>query len=408
MVTIFEKIQELDNERFRTPIVVDYDKDYYGELELRYKEIIETINGCEDEILKKEVSNITNKLLEAIQHWYSGEVSESYSDVSIAVSDILKSKWKDFIPDNVNANDAFKNYARHQNEDNLEDRDDYKAFLYEKVNFYRCRVSKDKKHFSSKDMLHIPFDKRGLVSNQRFSIDGVPCMYLSTSSYCCWKELDMPDDNDLYLSHIYLDKKVKLFNLAVNLDFLKNNSNPTDLDDGLFNFNQEDFISSYFKVWLISLACSFSVKEENRIFKSEYIIPQLVMYELKKNNIDGVIYYSHKFGEEISNSWFCPKNLNIAIVSEYDTNDSESKVSLVDKVDITDAINYGEFKQLDNKVCNKINSKARKSKDILNSKQNRVPIAGMYHRYEDTDFYKFEEYIKGLRAINEEKKECHN
>lgn len=404
MATIFEKIQELDNERFRTPIVVDYDKDYYGELELRYKEIIKTINGCEDEILNKEVSNITNKLLEAIQHWYSGEVSESYSDVSIAVSDILKSKWKDFIPDNVNANDAFKNYARHQNEDNLEDRDDYKAFLYEKVNFYRCRVSKDKKYFSSKDMLHIPFDRRGLISNQRFSMDGVPCMYLSTSSYCCWKELDMPDDNDLYLSHIYLDKKVKLFNLAVNLAFLKNNSTPADWGDGLFDFNQEDFISSYFKGWLLSLACSFSVKEENRIFKSEYIIPQLVMYALKKNNIDGVIYYSHKFGEEFSHKWFCPKNLNIAIMSEYDPDDSKSKVSLSDKVDITDAINYSEFKQLNSKACNEISRRARKSKDVLSSKQNRVPIAGMYHRYEDTDFYKFEEYIKGLRAINEEKK----
>lgn len=37
-------------------------------------------------------------------------------------------------------------------------------------------------------MYHIPFDKRYLIGNERYSLTGFPTFYLSSSIYSCWEE----------------------------------------------------------------------------------------------------------------------------------------------------------------------------------------------------------------------------
>ena len=54
---------------------------------------------------------------------------------------------------------------------------------------FRARVQRegDAPPTIRKDMFHIPFEKRHLVSGQRFSIHGVPSVYLGESIYdCLW------------------------------------------------------------------------------------------------------------------------------------------------------------------------------------------------------------------------------
>lgn len=49
------------------------------------------------------------------------------------------------------------------------------------------RVRKSERPLSTrKDIFHIPFNQRHLVSAQRYSVAGLPCLYLGTSLYICW------------------------------------------------------------------------------------------------------------------------------------------------------------------------------------------------------------------------------
>ena len=58
---------------------------------------------------------------------------------------------------------------------------------------YRARKCDTYDLFCRTEMMHIPYHKRHLISNQRFSLSGYPCLYLGTSIYGCWEELERPD-----------------------------------------------------------------------------------------------------------------------------------------------------------------------------------------------------------------------
>ena len=66
---------------------------------------------------------------------------------------------------------------------------------------------------SRKDMFHVPFEKRRLVQNQRYSIAGLPCLYLGSSIWICWEELGRPSLDSLSISRFQVVEN------AVVLDF---------------------------------------------------------------------------------------------------------------------------------------------------------------------------------------------
>ncbi|WP_052675768.1 hypothetical protein [Paenibacillus sp. IHBB 10380] len=45
------------------------------------------------------------------------------------------------------------------------------------------------------EMFHIPFELKGRAATQRYSIPGLPSLYLGSSCYICWEELHRPDLN---------------------------------------------------------------------------------------------------------------------------------------------------------------------------------------------------------------------
>lgn len=389
MNKVFDIIKNLSTSCFKTPIYIKEDNMYYDDLESKYQLLINEFSTVENMPIIIEAKEMINKLLSAIKNYFEGEIFSAYQNINCIVKDLIKS---DLCYESVNKHYAFKNFISRQ-----KNRGDYSSkvmqeYLNEKVDFYKGRVCNNLKSPSSEDMLHIPFNKRGKIATQRFSIPGIPCMYLSTSVYCCWKELGAPEDKDFYVTHVELND-LKIFNLAVNLNFLQDCINTQDKISDDFNFNINELISIYFKVWILNIATSYIVEEKERNFKSEYIIPQFIMMSLKENNIDGVVYYSKKLDEH--RMWTTPKNLNLAILSEYHAENSE-QISLKKKVKNTEPISYREFKNLSDIYIKKIMDKAVNKKDILNDFKNTVYMAGEYHAYKNTDFYRFEEYIKGL------------
>ena len=57
--------------------------------------------------------------------------------------------------------------------------------------FYRMRSADNYTQYAKNtkdEMYHIPFNKRYLIGNERYSLTGFPTFYLSSSIYSCWEE----------------------------------------------------------------------------------------------------------------------------------------------------------------------------------------------------------------------------
>ncbi|MBG7610701.1 hypothetical protein IU405_00375, partial [Polaribacter sp. BAL334] len=54
--------------------------------------------------------------------------------------------------------------------------------------------------FTAKDLFHIPYEKRHLIGNNRFSLSGFPCLYFGNKVYCCWEELNRPKIENCFIS----------------------------------------------------------------------------------------------------------------------------------------------------------------------------------------------------------------
>lgn len=153
--------------------------------------------------------------------------------------------------------------------------------------------------FTAKEMFHIPFEKRGFVNTNRYSIPGLPCVYLGSSPLVCWEELNRPDLNTVQTS-LFVKKSVSY------LDFSTPPGALLELLIGKFNFNgfsdddndnmkeiYKDLIS-HIVVWPLMAACSIKVKHPKDSFKPEYIIPQLLLQWVRESTFDGISYFSTK------------------------------------------------------------------------------------------------------------------
>lgn len=72
---------------------------------------------------------------------------------------------------------------------------------------------------------------RERIGSQRFSVPGVPCLYLGKSVYTCWRELGQPNDSEFYVSRARINDEINIFNMAVNFDTLRHFCNCRDLKD---------------------------------------------------------------------------------------------------------------------------------------------------------------------------------
>lgn len=157
---------------------------------------------------------------------------------------------------------------------------------YQQNFFYRCRYKDSNvRKFTKDEMSHIPFELRNKVQNERYSIDGLPALYMGSSTYICWEELNRKPLSDLYFVCIHPIKEIHLFDMRI---YQENKC-----------INKFDF--SWRQRLPLLLYCAMASPQREG-FKEEYIIPQILMQILmskkyKDGNIDGVIYNSLKVDE---------------------------------------------------------------------------------------------------------------
>lgn len=157
--------------------------------------------------------------------------------------------------------------------------------------FFRVRPSS--KYLTRKEIFHIPFNKRYLISNQRFSLTGLPLLYLGNS---------IPD----LLEEIGSDSNKVINKLRVSsFEFKKDSEKGIELPSKIFDLrcnirqslsDPREFTKEAFFRNILSHICSFRKRKEleNANFKEEYVVPQILSIILHEKEYDGICYYSTK------------------------------------------------------------------------------------------------------------------
>lgn len=230
---------------------------------------------------------------------YDGKKLKELKDIIEKIKDILRNEY------NGLHSTAFTSFNNLLGIDDVHDVTS--CLIIKKIpanskSFYRMRRIENRKNVPYKEMFHIPFDKRGIISTQRYSFPGYPCLYLGESIYACWEELGRPLMGESMVSRYEFGTDLRLVDLRT----------PKVRD---WNENVEKYVLFF----PIIMACSFKVKSENDTFKPEYIIPQLIMETIIKFNrkankdtyIHGVYYSSVNKNEDFKFSR--DKLYNIAV-----------------------------------------------------------------------------------------------
>lgn len=231
--------------------------------------------------------------------------------------------------------------------------------------YYKGRNSSDE--LSRYDMFHIPFNKRYLISNQRYSLTGQPIIYLGKSILDIIRELEISDFKNLNISYVRFNESLKLFNGRNNLF-----ENIVDRPIGTFFPNTSPIYSEniFFKnilVWICSFVRKHPTKYNN--FCEEYVVPQLLSQILKEKNFDGVIYTSTKSYSDInSENKIKLKNIdicdnaykeNIALFTNY-SKDNIYDDKLKKDIFISHPINIYHIRDITIADIDKIQSQASK------------------------------------------------
>lgn len=343
----------LNDKNFYAPFEIDNDYEYYDDLLKKYRKFCTVLKAIgADETCIGIAEKYTNRILEAVRFYNNGKVSSAHQKIKNLVRECIDNEMA-----KNSIGDSFAFHGNHKSE----------------LQLFRARVSENFVVYEPKDMLHLPKKKRSKTGNYRFSIPGIPSVYLGNSSYACWIELGCPSEHDFNVAPVVLDGTQQIFNLAV---MTRDISHLDNCDDNR--------VHCWLKLIIFMIATSYKVKEENRTFKSEYIVSQSIMLACKELNLDGVAYYSKRVQDEV----FSMSAINIALFTEFDRNNEFATVCKHMKIDRS--FNYSLYKQL------KLPATQKMEYDLRVQQTGLITNIGDYDRqfnYANTDFCNFDQFL---------------
>ena len=179
---------------------------------------------------------------------------------------------------------AYKILRDSLQESNVKSYLDKSSQLETNQNLFRIRIQNGSFPLTSEELFHIPFEKRGIVTTQRYSIPGLPSLYLANSIYVAWEELLRPSFGNIQAVRLINTKTLRLLDITTDI-YNKN-------DVLIESLEQESLLLYKVMTWPLVAACSFKVFGRDDVFKPEYIIPQLLLQWINTNNLDGIQYSS--------------------------------------------------------------------------------------------------------------------
>lgn len=274
---------------FELPIWIeehdDYDKVIKEELEHYQSEINKKLYWKKDPDFLEELDKVVRHIKDAIHLERCGKTTEAQKEICAIIEKCCSER---FFVHPLTKNFAFRETAA------FEDGKELEARRSEPLTFFRCRKGKvDKKE----EMYPLPKEKLSYSSAQRYSLAGIPCLYLATTTYCCWMEIGRPEE---FSASSYKPtesgKKLRILNLAFSQKQMHNLG--------------KDSRAAYLLFPLV-MAVSVAVKNPraDANFRPEYTISHLVMRCLSEFGIDGVAYCSSRIDDVLG----FPHTINLAI-----------------------------------------------------------------------------------------------
>lgn len=352
------------------PIVVDKGRDVFGELFNRWKKYLKSVR---DAGFPKSCIAMIDKsiqlLTKAKQQYFANNHIDALSSVAQLVDDLSKENQHLF----VSLDDLF-----------LDGTVDYERF-----HWFRARTG-GFYPYSKNEMKHIPGDMRSKIGSNRYNFNGSPCLYLGNSIYACWEELNRPSLDSLWVSRFMPNetcfgksvgiRPLKLLNLSItgfDLVHAPHRIKYVKTTDETY----EQAIIEYFSTWILQSACSIQVKEQNRDFKEEYIIPQLLMMTIQKFNTDGIIYFSTKVPKGYFSDYAWISRVIAIPALDLEENPFSQKIDTF--FDVTSPINVGMYAQ---HLLPSFTPFSPKNENMAR-KHARIPISSFSPVYCNTIFY---------------------
>lgn len=287
---IFEAINQM---RYRLPLE-RAGRSFVETLQNEFSEYISLLNGIDESdfntLFSKEGSpiiiNLTKRkfisFIEQVQNTINSIIDvyyEGYPDEAYKLLENLLVRNK-FAPKRKGVSCAYANNYLNDRLGNF--------FLLgwkeELVNLYRMRISDTP--LAKEELFHVPFNMSERAATARFSIPGFPCLYFGTSLKVCWNEITRPlkTGENVYACSYQNQKSLSFVNLTI----------PEECPETILDADPY-FALSFLATYPFYLSCLIKVEYPDGPFKPEYIIPQLLLQYVKKQDmIDGIIYSSTK------------------------------------------------------------------------------------------------------------------
>ena len=163
--------------------------------------------------------------------------------------------------------------------------------------YYRIRRIDDGQEFpiERRALFHISHNKNYLVGTERYSMPGHPCLYLSSQPELAWYEcgkppkfvvakFDIPQEGKNCLKLIDFSEKL----LPIKYSFFSWFHNEKDDIETV-----RKYLLKYLCTYPLRAACSVVAEHAGKKFVEEYIVPQLLLqWVVKDEEFDGVGYES--------------------------------------------------------------------------------------------------------------------
>lgn len=265
--------------------------------------------------VKQTAKSVVSSIQKIYSYYDSLELKDAQSEFESLMSILNSSLFISTIDDRVKIKCSDRFFATHLR-------------ITPGSHYYRIRPTSFKKEFISTnpdELFHIPYDKRALASNERFSLSGFPCLYLSTMLPLAWQECKYP--SRYYYSEYQYEHSLNMTSSGnLNDDFLfLSLYSPQEIAFWGTSIKYNDFdlwlevVSRYLMMYPLVLACSFVNQSGDTPFKQEYIIPQMLMQWVFRNSekLQGIAYFTCTDLNNMTSRW-CAYNLVIPALQPFD------------------------------------------------------------------------------------------
>ncbi|MEG8890236.1 hypothetical protein DMP35_23100 [Klebsiella variicola] len=375
---IFSNI--VNEESLNLPFTVESDiiSDFKEKCQI-YFNLLNDYTENNDTGLSKRISRRLEKIIEiyfglvtSLSEFLSGDIKAAYDSFDRTFSDNVTSRYIHHIsiPLNKLCNESKPLFRVRKSDTSIKDRS---------------------------EIFHIPFSMRHLVNAQRYSVAGLPCLYLGSSLYVCWLEMDKPDFDKLYISSYSSDEEnSKILDFTAEILYSR--------FYGIVDDDEMPYLTKMAYICLMPLiyACNFRKKHNSTSFTQEYIIPNLLMQWISrraKSNIVGIAYRSTKMVKTNDGD----KSINVVLPPKVTYQQTISKdfcPKLIKMFKLTPPVSWQVLKTLDYTCEPGEGDRVKSASRFLRRTERLSGIKNfddsIVHLYPLTDFYKLEKCMDNL------------